>query len=415
MAGETTLGLDSSLTYGYSPDTSSSMQGLLRLVPSIEGQVGEIGSFVVSARARLDAFDELEPGTPEFATYAPGTRPLTLGTAGAVEFRDAYFEYADNRGVTRIGKQQIVWGRLDGIKVLDVVNPQEFREFILDDFTESRIGLWSAYFDYNLGETRTEVALIADGTGHAIPDAGAWFELTAPRFRFGSEPEQPSPPIVTISPGHGIDDLAAGLRISRQIGNAELAAVFYTGLDPEPLGRLGSLDGAPVVEQYYLRRDVAGFSIDKPLGRVVLRAEYAYQPRRNFNTRTETSLASTELDQHRGAIGLDVDGPLGVFVNAQFLIDSIRDAPAELVRPRQDRVGTLYLRRSFNYEKFGVEARWYHSFSDDDDLLSLGFTYSLDDRLALRLVSERFSGTRSGLFGQFSGRDRVTLSVSYQL
>ena len=32
------------------------------------------------------------------------------------------------------GKQQVVWGKADVLKVLDVVNPPSFRELILEDF-----------------------------------------------------------------------------------------------------------------------------------------------------------------------------------------------------------------------------------------------------------------------------------------
>ncbi len=32
------------------------------------------------------------------------------------------------------GKQQVVWDKADVLKVLDVVNPQSFRELILEDF-----------------------------------------------------------------------------------------------------------------------------------------------------------------------------------------------------------------------------------------------------------------------------------------
>ena len=67
------------------------------------------------------------------------SRPYRIGDAGTAEIRDAYLEFGLDNGLLRIGKQQIVWGRLDGIKVLDTVNPQDFREFILDDFDDSRI------------------------------------------------------------------------------------------------------------------------------------------------------------------------------------------------------------------------------------------------------------------------------------
>ena len=405
--------LETDLSYGYSRATSASMQGFVELVPSLDLGTSENTSLIMSARLRADAKDELEPGRPVLDSYAPGSRPLQLGTTGTAELRDFYFEWRSANGLARLGKQQIVWGRLDGIKVLDLVNPQDFREFILDDFADSRISLWSAYFDYNLGNWRAELALIPDGTGHMIPGAGAWFELTAPRFRFGAAAGQPGLPVSIAQPSHAFDDAAAGLRLSRQLNNLELALVAYTGSDPEPLGRLVVAGGAPAVERFYERRDAFGFSVDMGLGPAVLRAEYAYQPDRTFNTRSTGALDTVALDQHRGAFGVDMDGPLGIFINVQYLVDTIAAAPAGLVRPDRDRLATLYLRRAFAYDSVVVAARWYHSFTDDDDLAALSIEYDINDSTAVELAAQYFSGVDEGLFGQFRDRDRITLSLSH--
>ena len=407
------VSISSDLSYGYSSVMEESMQGLLELTPSMDLSFSEASSLAASARIRLDAQDRLEPGRPAFDTYSSASSPVELGTAGAMEIRDLYVELRSENGLARFGKQQIVWGRMDGIKVLDLVNPQDFREFILDDFADSRISLWSAYFDYTIGSWRAEVALVPDGTGHAIPEDGAWFELTAPRFRYGAESGQPGLPVVTVKPGHSFDEAAAGLRLSRQFGSFELSGVAYSGMDPEPLGRIDVRNTEAIVERYYDRRDALGFSIDMGLGSAVVRAEYAYQPERVFNTRLLDQLSTAELDQHRAAIGLDIDGPFGIFVNLQYLVDSISDAPAELVRPDTDRIGTLFLRKTFAYDTITFEARWYHSFTDEDRLASLSIEYTLSDSTSIELAAHAFGGSSEGLFGQFAERDRITLSLSH--
>lgn len=53
----------------------------------------------------------------------------------------------------RIGKQQFAWGVTDGLKVLDIIYPQDFRKFNQEDFEESRIPLWSLKFDYCVGDS----------------------------------------------------------------------------------------------------------------------------------------------------------------------------------------------------------------------------------------------------------------------
>ncbi len=403
----------SELSYGYGSRMQSSMQSQLELLPALDLSLNRSIALKTSVRLRVDAEEALEPGRPDLDNYAPGSKPLYLGTAGTAELRDLFIEFSTGNGLFRLGKQQVNWGRLDGIKVLDLVNPQDFREFILDDFADSRIGLWSAYLDLSLGNWRAELAVIPDGTGHQIPVPGAWFELSAPRFRFGSDSDSPAPPIVTESPGHALDQTAAGLRLSRQFGTLELGLVAYTGNDPEPLGRLIPAQAGVILERFYERRDAYGFSLDMPLGAIVIRAEYAWQPSRVFNTRSGPALDTIALDQHRSAIGIDVDGPLGVFINVQYLDDTISDAPAELVRPGRDRIATLYLRRAFAYDSVILSARSYYSFTDRDYLIAAGLSYALTDDTSIGISAETHGGTTDGLFGQFEDRDRITLNLRH--
>ena len=42
----------------------------------------------------------------------------------------------------RIGKQQVVWGTADGIKLLDIINPTDWREMAQNSMDESRIPVW---------------------------------------------------------------------------------------------------------------------------------------------------------------------------------------------------------------------------------------------------------------------------------
>jgi hypothetical protein len=405
------VSLSSTISYGYGSEIGTSMHRSIELVPTLDLSLNKSVSLVTSARVWLDAGDELEPGEPTRLTYSPGSRPLSIGDSGSGEIRDFFLEIRFRNGLARFGKQPIVWGQLDGIKVLDLINPQDFREFILDDFADSRISLWSAYIDISLGEWRGELAIVPDSSGHAIPDTGAWFELTAPRFRYGAESASSRLPLVTVQPSHSINTLATGLRLSREIGSMNVSMVAYSGMDPAWLGRIRSVEGQPSVERFQERRKAFGFSLEKNMGAAVLRAEYAFQPDRVFNSRDATGLVTNSLDQHRGAIALDVDGPLGVFINMQYLIDSISAAPTELVRPSTDRIATLYLRKALAYDTLLLEARWYRSLTEDDQLFSLGVDYIMNDSTSIELAAQHFSGVQQGLFGQFADRDRIVISL----
>ena len=75
------------------------------------------------------------------SSYATIHFHRTIGGSAIGELREFYTDFFIGNTSLRIGKQQVVWGQTDGLKVLDVINPQSFQEFILDDFESSRIPL----------------------------------------------------------------------------------------------------------------------------------------------------------------------------------------------------------------------------------------------------------------------------------
>ncbi len=92
----------------------------------------------------------------------------------------------------RVGKQQVVWGRTDLFRVLDIINPVDFsRQNIYDELEDIRIPQWIATAEYRWGATSVfedlnlqivwnfdefrPNALGQGGTPYSILDAGSFF------------------------------------------------------------------------------------------------------------------------------------------------------------------------------------------------------------------------------------------------
>jgi hypothetical protein len=403
-----------SAVYGHGLEESDSVEASVRVEPSFSVDLGAGSWFEASARIRFDPADRLDPGRPRYDTYARGGVPYRIEDETTVELRDLYLESPLGEGVARIGRQQVVWGRLDGVRVLDTINPFNFREFILADFDQARIPIWALSLDVPVGRWRVEAVLSPDTTVHDIPERDAWFEFRAPRFRFGADPTGSLPPVETQRPSELADGTIAA-RLSRSFGRLDVSFQAQQGLDPEPLGAL-RVDGSGVrVETHYAERRVFGLGATTSVGPAILRAEVAAQPSRHFNTRDGQALGTARADQWTLAGGMDFDGPLDTFVNLQFVYDRITESPPGLVRPREDRIVTVFLRRDFAYETWLLEGRWYGNLEDEDGIFRGRIAWRPTGALELSLAADGFYGPTRGLFGQFSGRDRVSLGVSFTL
>ncbi|MEE9426164.1 MAG: hypothetical protein V3V18_14480, partial [Methylococcales bacterium] len=70
--------------------------------------------------------------------------------------REFSFKYRDpdNRFAVKLGKFQRGWGQSDGLRLLDILHPQDLRDrYFLGETDEVRIPAWMGTFDLNLGGT----------------------------------------------------------------------------------------------------------------------------------------------------------------------------------------------------------------------------------------------------------------------
>jgi len=56
--------------------------------------------------------------------------------------RELYVDTKAGDWDVRVGKQQVVWGTADGMKLLDIINPTDFREMNQNTMVEARIPVW---------------------------------------------------------------------------------------------------------------------------------------------------------------------------------------------------------------------------------------------------------------------------------
>ncbi len=103
-----------------------------------------------SARIYIDgAADELQEG----ATYHVELNLMKDGKATSNydsnesytqrdALREAYVDFTVDDWSIRAGKQQVVWGTADGMKLLDMINPSDYGEMAQNQMEDSRIPVW---------------------------------------------------------------------------------------------------------------------------------------------------------------------------------------------------------------------------------------------------------------------------------
>lgn len=372
-------------------------------------------------RLQVDAYDRLAPGGPRQPEIWSPTRRLELGDRAEVELRELYVEGRIGRAWLRIGKQQVVWGQADGLKVLDVVDPQDFREFILDDFDDSRIPLWTANVEVPAGPATLQLLWIPDPSTHDVPHPGAAFAFRAPRL-VGPRP----PPFVDVelrAPDRpdAFSGSDLGARLAGRLRAWDLTANYLWHYDDVPVLRRGALrlaDGVPTVDVQpeYERAHVLGATASNAFGELTVRLEAAYTtPRWVPSDDPRDSDGAVRSDELAAVVGLDWYGFRDTLLSLQLFPSLLVDDERGLLRDRLDTNLTLLARRSFRNERLVAEAIWLHNLNESDGALRPELRYELRDGLWIWAGLDWFYGTRDGLFGQFDARDRALLGFEWGL
>jgi hypothetical protein len=84
-------------------------------------------------------------------------------------FRELYADIEAAGWQFRLGKQQVVWGTADGIKLLDIINPTDYRHFAQDTMEDSRIPVFMINAERNMGDAGSVQFILSEARANVIP------------------------------------------------------------------------------------------------------------------------------------------------------------------------------------------------------------------------------------------------------
>jgi hypothetical protein len=371
------------------------------------------------ARAHSDIIDKIAPGSLIRESYHPVSKPLLITHKLELELRELYIDAEWEETYFTIGKQQVVWGKADGLKVLDVVNPQSFREFILMGFDDSRIPQWTLKVERTLGPLDIEFLWLPDQTYHALPEPGSTYGLTSTR-------------VVSAQPPAGVNvDFRSPQRPDRIIQDSDVGmrlTSFWKGWDLT-FNYLYQYDNLPVFKQQlnqttdnlivtvtpqYKRTHVVGTTFSNAFDDWVLRGEIAWFSNRHFLTQSPFDhagvISSPELFY---VLGLDWSAPYDLFASAQLFQSWVIKPKNSMNRDKLDTTMSLLVSRPFLNDTLIVELLVLGNINDGDGMIRPKIEYQFNDELQVLLGADLFYGDSNGLFGQFTRNDRVVVGAEW--
>ena len=411
--------LDASLVVAsetsYEFDSGKLQKSEWIIKPEFTYKFNRRSKLVFRGQVYIEFQDNLEADIPSQQTVTGYNKRLFLDRHTNLELRELYYYTRLNGLNLTLGKQQIVWGETDGLKLLDVVNPQNFREFILDDFEDSRIPLWSVKAEFDVKDIGVQLLWIPDNTYHITQDFDAPFFT---RSLFPTPPEGVSAQLNKPKrPSRFFADSDFGVKLTTftKGWDVSLNYLYYYDDLPAFYSQLEIVDNNPVIsiDPEYERQQLLGGTFNKVFGSSTFRGELAYVFGQHFISNSPNAIRGVETsDFFRTALGIDfIKGEY--VLSGQIFNEWVMETISPFNRERWETNYSLLASRELLNDSLKAEVLWVHSSNHGDGYITPSLSYWVNTNTQLLLNAHIFYGKETQLFGQFKDRSRISFGFKW--
>jgi hypothetical protein len=397
------------------------------LQPEVNWSINDGFDMTFIGRLRFDTQDNLGYQGDRFDTYSSLNGPVYEGSNADFEIREWYLDTEMGGIFWRLGKQQVVWGQADGLKILDVINPQSYREFILDDFDDSRIPLWMINAEIPIGDDDSlQFLWVVDQSYHRFANNGSDYQITSPLLV-----PQPIAGIGIASfeldkPDKLLKDSDLGLRYSKFYHGWDLTFNYLYHYLDSPVFYQQLSDSSVTIDAKYQRSHLFGLTASKAFDDWTIRSEIGYSTDSYHLLNPDTKQNSQAFVDYQGirhskdlssVIGVDWQGLEDAMISIQWfqssLLDYDNDIDNAMYRPKHNQIFSFLYQQNFANETWQLEVLTMYGVDQRDTSIQVELSHMLEDNIELWLGVDLFGGDQQSLFGQFNDTDRFVLGFEW--
>lgn len=330
------------------------------------------------------------------------------------DWRELTLQYDQNGWHYSLGYQQIVWGKADNLRIIDQINPLDFRDFVLPDLSEYRRSLLMATASGYLGEWEAEFIYIPFFEPNRIAASGSQFEWDYLPADVSAQVIQRNPNY----PSRSFDNGELGSRWSRFWGETDVTLTAFYTRDDNPVYRIVNwLDyqgiAVPEIQAEYARQWQFGAALSTPLpNSLIARMEINHIPNARYNDLSSSDGLAKSATTHV-LLGLDYLYKNWLFAlqaNDRLIHDwhndyliSEHQAVYTLSAEGDNLSGKLRSRVAYTYMPNNGDGNW----------LQLRSQYQLNSSWSSQFELNLLNGQRDGFLGQFRDIDLLQVGIQY--
>ena len=227
----------------------------------------------MASRTRARGELKLEKGAASLFLSLNATYNGILKERTGLELREAYLSYAKGNFDLRVGRQIVVWGVADALRVTDCVSPFDYTEFLAQDYDDIRMPVNGLRAKYTRGSVTLEAVCNPVVNFFILPtdERNPW------AIRLPSAPLPYTTDLESGKPEKKIKNMEFGGRASVNLSGIDFSvSALWTWNKLPALCPALSGDGRTLhISGQYCRMTMLGADCSLPVGQFVLRAEVA--------------------------------------------------------------------------------------------------------------------------------------------
>lgn len=349
-----------------------------------------------TSRTRLRAELRVDYENAYLFTSLNGVHNSILEDHTGVQLQEAYFNYQNDLVEFKAGRQIVVWGVADGLRVTDLISPVDYTEFMSSDYDDMRMAVDGFRIKYPGERVNAEIVYVPVPRYFQMPlgEDNPW----RPNLPEKAGLDFPEGPDAKFKNGD------FGTRLSFFLSNLDfsISALHTHNQSPVSVVEPVSMDSV-VIHGIHETMTMFGGDMSMPIGEFVIRAEVAEYFREALGYANSLDYARKNTFNALG--GIDWYAGNNWTFMVQYLHKYIADYSDELANEKNSSEMTFRISKEFLnntlklslYGMFDIDNLGYYGRASGD--------YSLTDQVMLSLGYDHFGGKRGQLAGYKKNRE----------
>ena len=364
---------------------------------------------LMSSRTRVRGEIGRDFGQSSLFVSLNATYNAILKERTGFELREAYLDHTENHWGLRAGRQLVIWGAADGLRITDLVSPLDMTEFLAQDYDDIRMPVNALRLFVFNDKVRVEAIAVPAFEGYVLPvDASnPWSVLPT-----GS----PLPVVWNDTgsrPAFHLSNFEYGGRLSVTLPGVDFSLSGLYTWNKMPVIQYAPSPTEITVSPQYYRMGFVGGDISKPLGQFVLRGEAAYNIDKHFSYKPETMRQPQQgFRSLNWLVGVDWYAPSEWMLSAQFSTENIFGYEDCIMQERNNILATLNISKKLFNSTLQLSDFTYFDVSNKGWFSRFAADYALSDQIHLLAGFDWFGGDK-GIFGIYKNNSEVWVKAKY--